>query len=40
MRDDARAVGHDGELVEGGLPVEEHHVAVLHVALHDIAHLN
>jgi hypothetical protein len=36
---DAGAVRHDGELVEGGLAVEKHHVAVAHVALHKVADL-
>lgn len=30
-------VGHDAELVQGGLPVEEHDVAVDHVSLHEVA---
>mmetsp|Transcript_9852 Transcript_9852/g.28938 ORF Transcript_9852/g.28938 Transcript_9852/m.28938 type:complete len:381 (-) Transcript_9852:863-2005(-) len=36
---DLDAVRHDGHLVQRGLAVEEHHVAVLEVALHAVAHL-
>mmetsp|Transcript_41853 Transcript_41853/g.107090 ORF Transcript_41853/g.107090 Transcript_41853/m.107090 type:complete len:579 (+) Transcript_41853:833-2569(+) len=36
---DARAVCHDGHAVQAGLAVEEHHVAISQVALHDVAHL-
>ena len=36
---DLHAVRHDGLAVQAGLPVEEHHVAVVQVALHDVAHL-
>lgn len=32
-----RSVGHDAHLVERGLSVEEHNIAVLHVPLHDVS---
>jgi hypothetical protein len=31
-------VAHDGHLVQGGLPVEQHHVSVAHVPLYDISY--
>ena len=37
---DAGAVRHDGHAVQRRLPVEEHHVAVLQVALHHVPHLH
>ena len=38
-RHDARAQRHDAHPVQAWLPVEEHHVAIGEVALHDVAHL-
>ena len=32
-------VGHDTELVQAGLPVEKHHVAVVQMPLHNVARL-
>jgi len=39
VRNDACAVGHDGQLVEGGLSVEEDHIAVGHVPLDRVTNL-
>lgn len=37
-RKHAHAVGHDGDPVQGGLPVEEHHVSLAQVPVHHIPH--
>ena len=37
--DDVGLVGHDGDPVQGRLPVEEHNVAINEVPLHQIANL-
>ena len=37
--ENVRLVRHDGQFVQGGLAVEQDEVAVLHVSLHLVAHL-
>lgn len=36
----AYSMGHDGDAVKRGLPIEKHRVTISHVTFHDVANLS